>query len=72
MPFHNNRMTDLLCYGSRTFSIFCNGKTLDVFREKDKQLIDSVEIDGKDRDSSYWIFHFLKENYIYDYDNVLQ
>jgi hypothetical protein len=70
MSHHKNQLTDLCNYCSSTFSILCNGVTLDVFN-KDNVLIESIDIAGKSDDDVDDLFEQLKTKYIFDYDNKL-
>jgi hypothetical protein len=73
---HINTLSDLCCYTSKTFSIILDGNNLNVIRERDKQIIETVEI-GENflvidvREDALEKFRALKEKYIFDYDNVL-
>ena len=75
---HINTLADLCTYSSKKFSIMYTGDTLEVYREKDKTLIESVDIRyganlGKmEPDEIKQKFRELKDKYIFDYDNVLQ
>jgi hypothetical protein len=72
---HVNTLSDLCCYTSKTFSIVLDGNNLNVIRERDKQVIETVEASGTleltVREDALEKFRALKEKYIYDYDNVL-
>ena len=73
-------ISETLCYSSKTFSITCDEVSLSVYREKDKELIETFNAPSKEvcltnnttqKIELEYAFEDLKTKYIFDYSNVL-
>jgi hypothetical protein len=82
---HINTLSDLCCYTSAAFTILLEGNTLNVYRERDRALIETVDIsrNGIERTHGIYItetvheitlmlFNELRDKYIFDLENKLQ
>ncbi len=81
---HINTLSDLCCYTSATFTILLEGNTLNVYRERDRALIETVDVsrNGLERTHGIYVietvheitlklFNELRDKYIFDLENKL-